>query len=89
MATPKDEYSQTADRQLDALQVEDPVAYEHVLTTCELVFDEPAVAQANSSAIQTPDGIVMALPVRRLPGYKVFWTTERPRVEAVFKYDFS
>ena len=73
MATPKDEYSQTADRQLDALQVEDPVAYEHVLTTCELVFDE----------------LVMALPVRRLPGYKVFWTTERPRVEAVFKYDFS
>ena len=79
-------YSEVADRQLDELQVSDPELYNDVLTICELVFEHPSRAQAMSTAIQTPDGVVLRLAVPGRFPYKVFWTSSEPRIEAVFPH---
>ena len=81
-----DEYSEVADRQLDELQASSPDLYNDVLTMCELIFANPARAQSMSTAVHTPDGIVLRLPVPGRFPYKVFWTSEGPRVEAVFPH---
>lgn len=79
-------YSELADRQLDALQESDPELYNDILTICEMVFDHPSRAQAMSTAVQTPSGVVLRLAVPGRSPYKVFWASSGPRVEAVFPH---
>ena len=79
-------YSEVADQQLDELQVSDPDLYNDILTLCELVLDHPDHARSMSTAIQTPDGIVLRLAVPGRFPYKVFWTSSGPRIEAVFPH---
>ena len=86
MADEQSSYSEIADRQLDDLQASDPDLYNDILTICELVFDQPGRAQAMSTAVQTPDGIVLRLAVPGRSPYKVFWTSAGPRIEAVFPH---
>lgn len=81
------DYSQIADAQLDALETgADADLYNSVLDTIELVFRLPGQAQALSTAITTPAGIRMRLPVIGHPPYKVFWSTDGPRIEAIFPH---
>lgn len=81
------DYSQVADTQLDALERGPDVdLYNSVLDTIELIFRLPGQAQALSTAITTPAGIRMRLPVVGHPPYKVFWSTDGPRIEAVFPH---
>jgi hypothetical protein len=79
-------YSEVADEQLDDLERSDPDLYNDVLTMCELVFSSPGQARTMSTAIRTQDGIVMRLPVPGRHPYKVFWTSDGPRIEAVFPH---
>jgi hypothetical protein len=77
-------YSEVADAQLDALEHGDDVdLHNAVLDACELVFRAPARAQAMSTAIATREGIRLRLPVAGHPPYKVFWSSQGPRIEAV------
>lgn len=81
------DYSAVADAQLDELEGGPDIAlYNAILDTIELIFRLPAQAQALSTAITTTDGIRMRLPVIGHPPYKVFWSTEGPRIEAVFPH---
>ena len=81
------EYSAVADAQLDELENgPDAELYNSILDTIELIFRLPGQAQSLSTAITTPDGIRMRLPVIGHPPYKVFWSTEGPRIEAVFPH---
>ena len=84
-----DAYSQVADEQLDDLERSDPALCDAVLTICEHIFDHPEQAQSRSRAIKTEEGIRMVLSVPGFPPYKVFWSTQSPRIEAVFPYSFS
>ncbi|PJE03589.1 MAG: hypothetical protein CK429_32820 [Mycobacterium sp.] len=81
------EYSEVADAQLDELEAgADVDLYNAVLDTVELVFRLPGQAQSLSTAITTPAGIRMRLPVIGHPPYKVFWSTDGPRIEAIFPH---
>lgn len=80
------DYSEVADRQLDELQASEPDLYNDILTMCELVFVQPGRAQAMSTAVQTPDGIVRRLAVPGRSPFKVFWTSDGPRIESVFPH---
>lgn len=81
------DYSEVADAQLDALENgPDSDLYNSILDTIELIFRLPAQAQALSTAITTPGGIQMRLPVVGYPPYKVFWSTAGPRIEAIFPH---
>ncbi len=77
-------YSRIADEQLDVIEAADSELYERVLEACQLVLEEPGRAQALSTAIATEQGLIFVLPVAGHPPYKVFWSSEAPRVEAVF-----
>ena len=58
------DYSQVADAQLDALENGPDVdLYNSVLDTIEFIFRLPGQAQSLSTAITTPGGIRMRLPV--------------------------
>jgi hypothetical protein len=77
-------YSAVADDQMDALEGGDDIdLYNAVLDACELVFRAPARAQAMSTVITTREGIRLRLPVPGHPPYKVFWSSEGPRIEAL------
>lgn len=81
------DYSEVADAQLDKLEKgPDPDLYNSVLDTVELIFRLPGQAQSLSTAITTSDGIRMRLPVIGHPPYKVFWSTDGPRIEAIFPH---
>ena len=45
-----------------------------------------AAQQTIIPAITTADGIRMRLPVIGHPPYKVFWSTDGPRIEAIFPH---
>ncbi len=80
-------YSEIADEQLDALETGPDVdLYNAVLDACELIFRLPERAQFLSTAITTTDGIRLRLPVAGHAPYKIFWSTEGPRIEAVFPH---
>jgi hypothetical protein len=80
-------YSRVADEQLDALEAgPDVELYNAVLDACELVFRAPSLAQQRSTAITTHEGVRFRLPVAGHPPYKVFWSSEGPRIEAVFPH---
>jgi hypothetical protein len=53
---------------------------------CELIFRMPGLAHSLSTAVTTSEGIRMRLPVPGHPRYKVFWSTDGPRIEAVFPH---
>lgn len=81
------DYSEVADKQLDALEAgPDVELYNAVLDACELIFRMPAQAQALSTAITTTEGIRLRLSVVGHPPYKVFWSSDGPRIEAVFPH---
>lgn len=81
------DYSEVADAQLDILESgPDPDLYNAVLDACELVLTNPGLAQSLSTAFTTRDGIRMRMPVAGYSHYKVFWSTELPRIEAVFPH---
>lgn len=79
-------YSEVADAQLDEIEAADSQLYNDILTVCELVFTDPERAQSMSAAIRTDHGIVLRLAVPVHAPYKVFWTSEEPRIEAVFPH---
>lgn len=83
-----DDYSEVADQQLDALEAgPDADLYNAVLDVIEAVFASPGRMQSMSSTIRTEDGqMVLRLPVPGHPPYKVFWSSEGPRIEAVFPH---
>jgi hypothetical protein len=81
------DYSEVADKQLDALESSDDHAlYNAVLDACDLIFRLPSEAQRRSTAITTHEGIRFRLPVAGHPPYKVFWSADGPRIEAVFPH---
>ncbi len=81
------DYSRIADSQLDELEtVSDVDLYKAVSDACELTFRLPVQAQSMSSSITTDECIRMRLPVAGHPPYKAFWSTDRPRIEAVFPH---
>jgi hypothetical protein len=81
------DYSEVADAQLDTLEHgKDVDLYNSILDTIEFIFRLPGQAQSLSTAITTPDGIRTRLPVIGHPPDKVFWSTEGPRIEAVFPH---
>ncbi len=80
-------YSDVADKQLDALEAGSDIdLYNAVLDACELIFRMPGEAQALSTAITTTDGVRFRLPVAGHPPYKVFWSSDGPRIETVFPH---
>ena len=80
-------YSTVAEAQLDALERGDDIdLYNAVLDTCELIFRLPSHAQSRSTAITTAEGVRLRLPVAGHPPYKVFWSSDGPRIEAVFPH---
>lgn len=81
------DYSEIADDQLDALEYgADADLYNSILDAIDLIFRLPGQAQSLSTAITTPDGIRMRLPVIGHPPYKIFWSTDGPRIEAIFPH---
>jgi hypothetical protein len=58
--------------------------YNAVLDACELIFRLTAQAQSRSTAITTTEVILFRLPVAGHPPYKVFWSSDGPRIETVF-----
>jgi hypothetical protein len=86
MATELGDYSEVADGQLDELQGANPDLYDDVLTVCEFVFSQPSRARSMSSAVQTENGVVLRLGVPSRHPYKVFWTSDGPRIEAIFPH---
>ena len=73
------DYSEVADAQLDTLENGlDVDLYNSVLDTIEFIFRLPGKPQSLSTAITTPGGIRMRLPVIGHPPYKVFWSTDGP-----------
>lgn len=84
---PRAGYSEVADRQLDEMESTRPASVvDAVIETCEWILDHPAAAQSRSAAITTPDGIRFRLAVPGAEGVKVFWSSDGPRIEAVFPY---
>lgn len=80
-------YSQVADEQLDELERGNyPELYNAVLGTCAEILADPRRAQSRSSAITIKDGIRFRLAVQDHHPYKVFWSSDGPRIEAVFPY---
>ncbi|MCA2240019.1 hypothetical protein JF737_20230 [Mycobacterium avium] len=78
------DYSAVADGQLDDLEQSSDV--NAVLDVIELILRAPGQAQFYSTAITTAEGIRMRLPVPGFGDYKVFWSTDGPRIEAIFKH---
>ena len=82
-----DGYSQVADEHLDELERGDnPELYNAVLDICAEIFADPGRAQSRSSALSTKDGIRFRLAVPDHYPYKVFWSSDGPRIEAVFPF---
>ena len=81
------DFSVVADRQLDDIEAgSDPALYNAILDTCELVFRLPSQARSLGSAIATEQGIVFRLSVRGHFPYKVFWSVDGPRIEAIIPH---
>lgn len=85
--TDEGDYSEVADEQFDALEAgPDADLNNATLAACQLIFSDPERARALSTAITTREGIRLRLPVVGHPPYKVFWSSDGPRVEAVLPH---
>ncbi len=85
--TVEGDYSEVADEQLDAMEAgPDVELYNATLVACGVIFSAPARARSLSTVITTPEGIRFRLPVVGHPPYKVFWSSEPPRIEAVLPH---
>lgn len=81
------DYSEIAEQQLDEIEAgPDPALYNAVLDTCEEVLDHPGRAQARSSVVATKEGMRLRVPVTGFYPMCVFWSSNGPRIEAVFPY---
>lgn len=81
------DYSSIADQQLDVLETGPDVdLYNAILNDCELILSYPEIAQARSTAVTTEENVRLRLPVAGHPPHKVFWSTQGPRIEAVFPH---
>lgn len=79
------DYSEVANQQLDELEAgDDADLFNALLDVCEMIFRLPGRAQSMASAVKTDQGIRMRLRVPGHPPYKLFWSTEGPRIEVVF-----
>jgi hypothetical protein len=78
-------YSEIANAQLDEIENENDL-YDALLDVCEFVLAHPGQAQSRSSALTTAEGIRFRLAVPGHHPYKVFWSSDGPRIEAVFPY---
>lgn len=77
-------YSPEADAQLDALESgPDTGLWDAVLDAIELIKNNPSLARSLSGAIKAEQGIQMKLAVPSFREWKVFWSTDEPRIEAV------
>lgn len=80
-------YSEVANAQLDEIENGgDPDPYDALLDVCVFVLAHPGQAQSRSSALTTAEGIRFRLAVPGHHPYKVFWSSDGPRIEAVFPY---
>jgi hypothetical protein len=80
-------YSEVANAQLDEIESGDDLdLYEALLDVCEFVLAHRGPAQSRSSALTTSEGIRFRWAVPDHHPYKVFWSSEGPRIEAVFPY---
>ncbi len=80
-------HSEIADAQLDEIENgDDPELYDALLVVGEFVLANPVQAQARSSALTTLEGICFRVAVPGHHPYKVFWSSDGPRIEAVFPY---
>lgn len=80
-------YSEIANTQLDEIEnVGNVGLYGALLDVCEFVLANPGQAQSRSSALITAEGIRFRLAVPGHHPYKVFWSSDGPRIEAVFPY---
>ncbi len=88
MEGPKQDYpySEVASEQLDELEAEDADLYDAAVSACEWILDNPGPARVQSGSITTKEGLRRVMPIAERPPYKVFWSTEGPRIEAVFPY---
>ena len=78
-------YSQVADEHLDEIERSGNIQlYNDIVTVCEFILDNPDSAQSRSSAITTEQGIRFRYAVPGRSPYKVFWSSDGPRIEAVF-----
>lgn len=83
------EYSEVADRQLDALWAEaDAEVYNSIVDVCERILETPGQMRAISSAIRTESGMRFRTPVPGAFPYKVFWSHAegKARIEAIFPH---
>ena len=86
--TEGDAYSAVADEQLDAFEAGPDIdLYDAMIDACDLVLNATDMAKNLSTAITTPDGIILRLPVAGHPPYAVFWSPAGPRIEAVFPHE--
>jgi hypothetical protein len=80
-------YSEIANSQLDEIESgHDADLYEALLDVCEFVLANPKQAQSRSSALTTAEGIRFRLAIPGHHPHKVFWSSDGPRIEAVFPY---
>lgn len=82
----KDAYSQVAEDQLDTSKEVDLDLYRDLVEVCEAILDEPKAYRASAPAVAAQSGILLRTPVPRRAPYKVFWSTDDPRIEAIFPY---
>jgi hypothetical protein len=81
------DYSDIANEQLDALERgQDPDLYDAVLDAIKMIFEKPSMARSLSTGVTSEDGIRMRFAVPGYLEYKVFWSTDGPRIDAVFRY---
>jgi hypothetical protein len=80
-------YSQVVDEQLDEIEQSGNLQlYNDIVTVCEFILDNPRSAQSRSSAITTKQGVRFRFAVPDHFPYKVFWSSDGPRIEAVFPH---
>ena len=84
----ENDYSEIADNQLGQIEASgDAKLYNAILDVCEIIFSGPDEARRLSTAITTDVGIRRRLPVPGNHPYKVFWSLDGSRIEAVFPCD--
>jgi hypothetical protein len=80
-------YSQVADEQLDeVVQSNDNLLYHDIVTVREFILNHPESAHSRSSAIVSEQGIRFRYAVLGHYPFKVFWSSDRPRIEAVIPH---